>query len=243
MNLLFLHGFPFNSSSWQAQKEYFGAKYRVFTPDLRGMGAGPEDNPPWFIHQYVEDVKELLNREGVERAVLCGLSMGGYIALHFAQKYPERLRALVLCDTQAGADSNEAKDKRFANVQKVYAGLPAFAEEFSRNVLAKGALVNRPELQRRVVEMITGNKASSVAQVLATLASRRDSTPFLGEIQAPTLVIVGEEDVVTPLAAARVLAERIPGARLEVIAGAGHMSNLEQPEAFNHALESFLDLV
>lgn len=240
-NIVLLHGFPFTSSSWDDQNAEFGGEHTVLAPDLRGHGNGPEDQAPWFMHQYVEDLRNLLDQKNIRKAVVCGLSMGGYIALHFAQKYPERLTALVLCDTQAGPDSNEAKDKRFATEQKIYsAGLPAFAEEFSKSVLSETTLKNKPQIQRRVVEMITQNKQSSVAMVLATLAARRDSTPFLGAIDVPTLVVVGEQDKVTPPELANVLAEKIPGAKLATIPGAAHLSNLEQPEIFNRLLGGFL---
>lgn len=241
MNLLFLHGFPFNGSSWEPQLAAFRKSHKVLAPDLRGMGKGPQENPPWFIHQFVEDVKELLDQNRIDKAVVCGLSMGGYIALHFAQKYPERLQALVLCDTQAGPDSNEAKDKRFLSAQKLrQQGLPAFAEEFSRNVLGESTLKEKPEIQKQVAAMIGGNCIESVAQLFGTLASRRDSIPFLPEIKVPALVVVGEQDKVTPPELSRAMAEKIPGAELAVISGAGHLSNLEQPEAFNRRLGDFL---
>ncbi|MGZ3694714.1 MAG: alpha/beta fold hydrolase [Bdellovibrionota bacterium] len=241
LNLLFLHGFPFNASSWDAQAIHFGKDHQVFAPDLRGHASGPQDNPPWFIHHFVEDMKALLDRKGVDKAVVCGLSMGGYVALHFVQKYPERVKALILCDTQAGADSNEAKDKRYAAEQKIYAaGLPAYAEEFSKNVLSKETLNENLELQKKVIGMITNNNISAVTMILATLASRRDSTPFLAGIEVPTLVIVGDEDTVTPPNLAKLLTDKISGAKLALIPGAGHLSNMEQPEEFNRVVGEFL---
>ncbi len=240
-NLVFLHGFPFNGSSWDAETQHFSREHNVLAPDLRGHRGGPDSPGPWFVEHFVEDLKSLLDQKGYAKMVLCGLSMGGYVALHFAQKYPERLAGLILCDTRADPDSNEAKDKRFATLQKIQAdGLAAFAEDFSRSVLAESSLQAKPDLQKKVAAMITGNKQSSVAMVLGTLASRRDSTPYLAAIRVPTLVLVGDQDKITPVEVNQVLAKAIPGARLEVIPGAGHLSNLEQPELFQKKVEEFL---
>lgn len=236
-NLIFLHGFPFNGSSWNAQVEHFNA-HTAFAPDLRGHGNAKEEPGPWFMHHYAEDLKKFLDEKKIDKAILCGLSMGGYVALHFAQKYPASVAGLILCDTQAGPDSNEAKDKRFATLQKIQQeGLEKFAQEFSRNVLSES---NLARLQKPVAEMILKNKSTNVAQVLGTLASRKDSTPHLAEIKCPTLVLVGEEDKVTPPALNQKMAEAITGAEFYTIKGAAHLSNLEQPEEFNSRVEAFL---
>lgn len=242
-DLVFLHGFPFDGSSWDPQRDFF-SDYSLITPDLRGHGAGPRDHAPWFTHHFVEDLRSLLDARAVSRAVICGISMGGYIALHFAQKYPERVKALVLCDTQAGPDSNEAKDKRYATVQKIFAGgIEAFAEDFSRSVLSEETLRVRPEVQRKVAAMIRANTAADAAQVVATLAARRDATPFLAEIRMPTLVVAGEQDKTIPVEKSRELAGAIAGAELRIISGAGHLPNLEQSDAFNRVLAEFLGKV
>ncbi|MEQ1722615.1 MAG: alpha/beta hydrolase [Pseudobdellovibrio sp.] len=115
-NLVFLHGFPFNSSSWGPQVEYFKNKCNVLAPDLRGHRNGPNEAGAWMIAHFAEDLKQLLVENKIEKAVICGLSMGGYVALHFAQQYPEMVAGLVLCDTQADADSNEVKDKRYITI-------------------------------------------------------------------------------------------------------------------------------
>jgi len=160
------------------------------------------------------------------------------VALHFAQKYPAAVQGLILCDTQAAADSNEAKDKRFATLEKIQKdGLEKFAKEFTGNVLSESA----PQTLRGQVEaMVLKNKPASVGMVLGTLASRKDSTLFLPEIKCPTLVLVGAEDKVTTPAVNQKMAEAIPDAEFRTIEKAAHLSNLEQPEAFNAHVGEFL---
>lgn len=239
-NLVFLHGFPFNRTSWSAEIGHF-SDHRVLAPDLRGHGGGPEGPAPWFIHHYVEDLKKFLDEKSADRAILCGLSMGGYVALHFAEKYPERVEALVLANTQAGPDSNEAKDKRYQTVEKLHQdGLQAMAADMAKGMLAESTLRENPEVLGRVVAMIQGNKAENAAKVVGALAARRDATPFLKSLRCPTLVIAGDQDKVISPEAGRAMADAIPGAEFALLSGAGHLSNLEQPAAFQKRVREFL---
>lgn len=240
-NLIFLHGFPFNSSSWDSQVEHFKKTHTVLAPDLRGHRNGPSEDGPWMMAHFAEDLKQLMIDHKMDQAVICGLSMGGYIALHFAKQYPNMVAGLVLCDTQADADSNEAKDKRFATIQKIQKdGLNAFAQDFSKNVLSENTLVQKPEIQKKVISMITENKLQDVVMNVGALASRRDSNPYLADFNFPTLVLVGAEDKVTPVAVSQKLAAGIKNSTLKTIEKAGHLSNLEQPDIFNGYLEDFL---
>lgn len=240
-NLIFLHGFPLNGSAWEPQFEFFKSKYTVMTPDLRGHRQGPNTHGPWMIAHFADDLKQMMANNKMEKAVICGLSMGGYVALHFAKQNPEMVAGLILCDTQADADSNETKDKRYATIQKIQKdGLNSFAQEFSKSVLCENTLTKKPEIQKRVIAMILENKVESVCLNIVALASRRDSNPYLAEFKFPTLVIVGAEDKITPVAASKRLAEGIPNSKLQIIENAGHFSNLEQPDAFNLCLEKFL---
>ena len=221
--------------------EHFKKTHTVLAPDLRGHRHGPSGPGPWMTGHFAEDLKQLMVEKNMDKAVICGLSMGGYVALHFAQQYPEMVDALVLCDTQADADSNEAKDKRFATIQKIQKdGLTAFAQDFSKNVLAENTLTQNPEIQKKVISMIVENKQQDVVMNLGTLASRRDSNPFLTEFRFPTLIIVGSEDKVTPLTVSQKLAAGIQNSTLKIVEKAGHLSNLEQPLIFNGYLEAFL---
>lgn len=240
-NLIFLHGFPFNSSMWQPQLRAFEGKHNVFAPNLRGHLDGPKGLGPWMMEHFVEDIKLFIDQNNLEKVVLCGLSMGGYVALNFAQKYQEFLAGLVLCDTQAAADINEAKDKRYALVLRIHKeGLGEFAREFSKNVLSETTILEYPEIQKNITAMIMKNNPADIAMVAGALASRRDCTPYLNRISCPTLVIVGSEDKVTSVEANLQLSKGIKNSDFIIIERAGHLSNLEQPEIFNRYLDEFI---
>lgn len=240
-NVIFLHGFPFNSSMWQPQTEAFENRYNIFTPDLRGHLNGPTGPGPWMIEHFVDDIKALINQNDLKRVIICGLSMGGYVALNFAQKYPEYLAGLVLCDTQAGADTNDIKDKRYAFVQRIQKeGLLGFAQEFSRNALSETTLLEKPEIQKKVIAMICNNIPTNMAMVAGALASRRDCTLYLNKISCPTLVLVGAEDKVTGVDVNMNLSGEIMNSDFKIIESAGHLSNMEQPETFNRYLDEFI---
>ena len=246
--LVFLHGFPFNGSCWEPQVSYFKNKTTVFNPDLRGHRHGPgtlkaEAKGPWLIAHFVEDLIVFLDEKNIEKISLCGLSMGGYIALHFINKYPKRVQNLILCDTQAGADNNASKDQRYEsiiNIQKN--GLTEFAKNFSRKVVSENTLKNNPQIQPLLESMILENQAELITLVLAALAARNDFKSSLSSISCPTMVIVGSDDVITPPEINKELALGIPGARFEQISKAGHLTNREQPDIFNSLLDSFLKL-
>lgn len=243
-NLVFLHGFPFNGSSWDPQVQFFKDKVEVYAPDLRGHRNGPDGPGPWMIQHYVEDLKTFFDKNKISNAVVCGLSMGGYVALNFAHAYPNLIKGLVLCDTQAGADSNEAKDKRFATIQKIQRnGIGPFAQEFTKNVVSETTMFEKPEVLKQIASMIVGNKPENLMMVLGALASRPDCTPYLAEFDFPSLVMVGSDDKITPPELSKKLAEGIKSAKVHILDRAGHHSNLEQPDAFNGQLEKFLGSV
>jgi 3-oxoadipate enol-lactonase len=240
--LVLLHGFPFSLHMWRPQGAGLQARYRVITPNLRGFGAtDPFDGPP-SVEQMAEDVNGLLDALGIkEKVVLGGLSMGGYVALAFARRHPERLRGLILADTRAEADSAEGKANRDKTI--------AFAETHSARevveqmlprLLSEQTRRQQPGVAKEIVTIATAQGRAGIVGALQAMRDRPDSLPFLQNIRVPALVIVGEDDIVTPLAASQNLVQGIGGARLVVIPEAGHMSNLEQPHAFTEALEAFL---
>jgi 3-oxoadipate enol-lactonase len=239
--LIFLHGFPFDSSTWNPQIEHFQNYYFTAAEDLRGLGLGKTGPAPWMLNHYVEDLKSSLDQKGIAKAVLCGVSMGGYVALNFYLRYPERVEALVLSNTQAAADSNEEKDKRFATIQKFQQeGLTEFADSFSKSVLCVNTLNRNPHLQKKIEALILRQKLENLALVLGALASRKDLSGELYKISCPTLVITGTDDKIIPSAVCDSLAKSIPEAHFERIKGAGHLPNLERPEKFNQILDTFL---
>lgn len=241
--LVLLHGFPFNRSMWREQARAFGETCRVVAPDLRGQGETTlgEGASAATMEEMAADVAALLDALGVGRAVVCGLSMGGYVALAFCRAFPARVGALVLADTRAQADTDEARRTREETARRALEeGMAPIAEAMLPKLLSAETLERRPEVVGRVREMMLAAKPEGAAAALRGMALRRDQTDLLREIEAPTLIVVGREDALTPPAEAEAMRDRVGGSRLVVVEGAGHLSNVERPDEFNLALGDFL---
>ena len=242
--VVFVHAFPLSRAMWTPQVEALSGRFRVITVDLRGHGES--DAPLWryTLEQFADDLRGLLDHLNTSQAVFVGLSMGGYTLFAFYRKYADRINGLVLADTRAQADTEEGRTGRFNMAQTAYRqGASAIADLMLPKLLSPASQQGRPELVQQVRGIITATQISGIAGDLMAMAERPDSTPLLKEIACPTLVIVGELDQATPPADARVMAEGIRGARLEVIPRAAHLANLEEPEAFNQALVEFLETI
>lgn len=239
--VVLLHGFPFNRSLWCDQVEALVGMHRVITPDLRGHGETTVTDAPATMEMMAEDVAALLDEMGIERVVLGGLSMGGYVTLAFYRHFPERVRALVLANTRPQADTDEARRTREETARKsLQEGMSMIEAAMLPKLLAPATLEHEPEQVARVREMILGTRPEGAAAALRGMAARRDQTDLLSEIKAPTLIIVGSEDAITPPKDSEAMHAKINGARLETIEGAGHVSNVERPTEFNRALAEFL---
>jgi 3-oxoadipate enol-lactonase len=239
--VVLLHGYPFNRSMWREQVEALQASNRVITPDLRGLGETEATPEPATMNEMAEDVAALLDELKIDRVALGGLSMGGYVALAFVRRFPLRVRALILADTRPQPDTEEGKRAREEQAQKVLEeGTGAIADLILKKALAPATLTERPDVVARVREMILTANPLGAAAALRGMALRSDQTHFLASILAPTLVIVGSEDQLTPPADAELMRREIRGSRLVVIPGAAHVSNLERPAEFNRALTEFL---
>lgn len=242
--LVFLHGFPLGPEMWARQKDQFEAEgYRVVTPDVRlespmGEGGLPE---PVTMEQMADAAVEAVERAGGGPFIPIGFSMGGYVAFAIAAKYPDRLAGLVLVDTRAEADSEEGKAGRREMAAKVMKeGAKAAADAMVGKLLAPDTLRHQPDIAKEVERIILSASPVAIAASSLGMALRPDRTGMLSAINVPALVIVGEEDAITPPHAAESLASAIPDAALEIIPKAGHLSNLEQPEAFHAALSNWL---
>ena len=239
--IVLLHGFPFNRTLWREQVGALSERYCVITVDLRGHGETPATRAPATMEEMAGDVAALLDDLRIERVVLGGLSMGGYVALAFCRLFPGRVGALVLADTRPQADTDEARLTREETAARAIAeGMHTVADAMLPKLLAPSTQEERPEVVARVREMILNTDPQGAASALRGMAVRRDHTEFMREINCPTLIIVGSLDPITPLADAELMNREIRGSRLEVIAGAGHVSNVERPAEFNRALENFL---
>jgi 3-oxoadipate enol-lactonase len=244
MPVFFLHGFPFNHRMWSEQIALAAKTHRAVAYDIRGHGSSDVGDGQYSIEAHVDDLVGLMDFLKIPKAVLVGLSMGGYVTLRALERNPERFIAAVLCDTRSEADTNEGKIKRFSGVRTVKQEGPAtFADTFVRAVFAEESFTTNPGAVRMIHGIISHTPALSIAGTLLALASRTDTTESLQHISIPTLILVGEKDTLTPPAAARSMHERIPGSELRIIPRAGHMSNLENPGIFNDALLSFLNRV
>jgi len=242
--IVFIHGYPLDRTMWDAQVKGLSPRFRAVAIDLRGHGASQA--PFWLttVDTYADDVRGLMDHLGIDRAVICGFSMGGYVTFAFLRRYPERVRGLVLADTRPQADTPEGKQGRFNSALTAQReGAKAIADAMIGRLLSQKSIDERPDLVQKVRAIMENTPVQGIAGDLMAMAERPDSVDMLPGIKVPTLVVVGEKDVLTPPADAQLMAERIPGARLEVIAGAGHLANMEEPETFNRLVADFLTKV
>ena len=238
--LLFLHAFPLNRTMWAPQLSALVERCRCIAADFRGFGDSTVA-PPFSMDQYADDAARLLDVLRIEKVVLVGCSMGGYAAFAFWRRHRHRVRALVLADTRAGADSAEAIERRRQLISLARTeGATAVANAQIPSLVGRTTREKQPDTYDAVHRMVAQTSVDGIVGGLEAMMLRVDSTATLATIDVPTLIVVGEEDVPTPVAEARAMHERIAASRLEVIAGAGHLSNIERPAAFNHVLTEFL---
>jgi 3-oxoadipate enol-lactonase len=240
--LLLIHGFPLTARMWEPQLELAEHGWRVIAPQLRGFDGPPADDVATSVDDYAGDVVDLLDALHIEQAVIGGLSMGGYITFAVFRHAARYFRGMILADTRAQADTPEGVEGRKRMLQLVREkGAAAAAEEMLPRLIGASTREARPEVERTIRGLILSNSTETIAGAILALMTRPDATPLLPTIHCPTLVVVGDEDVLTPPAASEEIARGIAGAELTIIPGAGHMSNMEQPAAFNQALARFLD--
>ena len=239
--VVLIHGFPFSHEMWDPQIEALQKRFRVIAYDLRGHGKSGVRNGQYTLEFFVDDLLGLLDHLKIEKAVLCGLSMGGYIALRTIERNPERVKGLILADTQAKSDSNEAKLKRTAAIKSVKAkGVNAYAGGFVKSVFATQTFTDNKAAVEKIRRIIQGNSSLGICGALLALASRTDTTEALSGIKVPALILVGEHDALTPPSASQDMHSKIPNSEFHLIPNAAHMSNLESPEEFNKQILNFL---
>jgi 3-oxoadipate enol-lactonase len=240
--LVLIHGFPLDARMWEPQLELAEQGWRIIAPHLRGFDGAPASPLATSMDDYAGDIIDLLDGLHVEQAVIAGLSMGGYITFALFRHAPQYFRAIVLADTRAQSDPPQAIDgrrKMLAAVQEQ--GVTAAAGEMLPKLVCDNTRSNHAEVVETLRAMMLGNSADVVAGAITALMNRPDSVPVLASIHCPTLVVVGQEDAITPPPFSEEMQRAIPGSELVVIPDAGHMSNMEQPAAFNRALASFLE--
>jgi pimeloyl-ACP methyl ester carboxylesterase len=233
--IIWIHGFPLSSRIFEPQKSFPG-----FAPDLPGFGSAAPPLPDMTMDDYARAVLAQMDREKIDRAIFAGLSMGGYICFALARIAPERMTGLILIDTRETPDNAEGKKGRYETIEKVKEkGVSVVVDSMLPKMLTPSA---PPELVSEARKIMMSSSPAGVTAALKAMAERPDSTETLRAITVPTLIVVGDSDTITPPSDAERMASLAPNATLAVIAGAAHLSNLEQPDQFNHAVESFLAL-
>ena len=238
--VVFLHAFPLNRTMWAPQTSALAGEWRCLTIDTRGFGDSPGE-PPFSVDRYADDVVAVLDHAGIAHATIVGLSMGGYVAFALWRRAPDRVRALVFADTRAGADAAETRERRRELIALARAsGVRPVVDRQLVGLLGKTTRERRPQVEETARAIADSATVEGVMGALEALIERPDATATLGSIVVPTLFVAGEEDVVTPPKEARAMHDAVLGSRFEILARAGHLSNLEAPAAFNAVLCEFL---
>jgi 3-oxoadipate enol-lactonase len=242
--VIFVHGFPFDHTMWDTQMSMLPEYFRPIAYDLRGHGLSEVGTGHYSLEFFVDDLFSLIKHLGIEKPVVCGLSIGGYILLRAVERNPDAFRAMILCNTRSEGDTNTAKIKRASAMKTVNdEGVEKYIEESIKNLFWEANLKNKPEAVEKIRTIIKNTSPLALNGTLMALAARTDTSEALHTIKVPTLIMVGEHDGITPPIAAESLHERIGGSILKVIKNAAHLSNLENPGEFNANLAEFLENV
>jgi pimeloyl-ACP methyl ester carboxylesterase len=239
--ILFLHGFPLDRTMWRHMSAPLTGRRRI-APDFRGLGMSDAPEGGYSIETYADDMVVLLDLLEVEQPVVCGLSMGGYVALDMVRRHRGRVRGLILMNSRANPDDNSARSARDDAIQLVRRqGPAALVDQLLPKLLAPETLRTMPDVVERVRTMIAGSSPTGIIGALTAMRERVDSTPLLREIDLPTLVVAGREDQLVSVEEARSMAGLIKGAHFTVLAGAGHLAPMEQPIAASRLVGEFLE--
>ncbi|MBK8226691.1 MAG: alpha/beta fold hydrolase [Flavobacteriales bacterium] len=241
-SLLLIHGFPLDGSFWQEQLEGLSSIAEVLAPDLRGFGADRREVPSAMsMEAYADDLRALLDAHGLERAVLCGLSMGGYVAMAFADRWPERVQGLILCNTRSTADTEEGKAAREQTASDALEkGAAVIARAMIPKVLSERTRREQAQAAARVEAIMAGQRPEAIAAASRGMALRPDRTRVLRELNKPALIVTGSDDALMPLPTSEAMRAALPDSRMVVIEGAAHLSPVEAPERFNAEVSMFL---
>jgi 3-oxoadipate enol-lactonase len=242
--IIFIHGFPMNKSSWNKQLDVLKENYRVIAYDIRGHGESESGTSAFSIERFVSDLLYFMDALKIEKASLCGLSMGGYIALNAIENCPNRFDSVVLSDTHCINDSKKIIEKRLNSIESINKnGVKKYAEDTVKNLFAPESFSTKTSEIEAVKEMIVNTSEESLTKTLLALCIREETCSLLHYIKIPTLILVGEHDIIAPPEVATFMHEKIKNSMLHIIAGAGHLSNLENPTEFNHQLIKFFATV
>jgi 3-oxoadipate enol-lactonase len=239
--LIFVHGFPFDKSMWQPQMDCLGKYYRVIAYDIRGFGKSTARNEKASISLFAEDLIKFMDALEINKAVVCGLSMGGYILLNAVSRFPERFDAIILCSTQCIVDTPQILENRKNTIEHINSfGLANFANSTVENVFCQNTLVTRRDFVENIRNLILSTSPLAITQTLGSLAQRGEIFSTLGKILLPSLILCGIEDMVISPLQSEFLHNNIAASQFHIISNAGHMINLEQPDSFNQYIVNFI---
>jgi len=239
--LIFIHGFPFSSEMWKPQLNALPESIRAITYDVRGLGKSDVLDGQYTIEFFVDDLFELMDYLHIEKAILCGLSMGGYIAQRALQRNPDRISGLILCNTKSEADSNEAKVNRANKIRQVKKqGVKVFAEEFIQGIFSPTTHQSNPGIVAEIERIILNSSPLGLCGCQLALASRTDTTELLPKISIPTLLIAGYHDTLASAKVMESMHQAIRNSEFHILPDSAHISNLENSELFNTILMQFL---
>ncbi len=239
--ILFIHGFPFDHNMWNQQLSKFSSDYLCITYDIRGLGDSSPGDGQYTIESFVDDLEMVMNEMNINKAVLCGFSMGGYISLRAVERMESRFGGLILCDTKASADSNEGKINRALGLKKINTeGTEKYVQDFIPNCFCEYSLENRKELVHEHIKRSEYFSSIGIKGCLLAMAGRTDTSGYLSKIVIPVLILCGEEDNLTTPDVMMGMADLIHNAEFQTIARAGHLSPGENPDEVNKHISGFL---
>ncbi len=240
--IIFIHAFPMCNRMWNEQVEFFKSKNKIVVYDLRGFGYSEVGDGQFTIETHVDDLMMIIDKLEISSPVICGLSMGGYISLRALERYQNKFKAVILSDTRSEADNNTAKINRSYQIKQIHNGeTENFFDNFIKKALSKNTINTNIEVVKFINEMIRWQTPKGIIAGLLALGCRTDTTEFLPKINIPALIIVGEEDKLTPPEFAKDLHCKISGSRLEIISNAGHFPNMENAKEFNRVVNNFIE--
>ena len=239
--IIFVHGFPYDHIMWKDQVEEFSKNYLCVSYDIRGLGESPAGEGQFTMESFVDDLENIIDDLKLEKPVLCGLSMGGYISLRAMERMQEKFSALILCDTKSAADDDEGKLKRAAAIKQINSGkFFEFIDSFVLNCFGESFVKNNTTEFREVVDRSKKNSPIGVKGCILAMTGRTDTTESLSKINLPTLVICGSEDKLSPPDVMKAMANKISNSKFVLIEDAGHMTPIEKPAEVNNAIKEFL---
>lgn len=240
-SIIFIHGFPFDHLMWNKQVEFFESDFNCITYDIRGLGESPAGDGQYTMESFVDDLEELIISVKINKPVICGLSMGGYIALRAVERSQEKYKALILCGTKSSADTNEGKLVRAAGIKKINdEGVKKYVDDFIPDCFSKKSIPKIEKEYKNIISRAENNSPLGLKGCLLAMAGRTDTTDFLSEIKIPALIICGAEDRLIPQTIMKKMSENISGSDFKLIQDASHITPVESPKEFNNYLMEFL---